>query len=116
MRRASAILAILVALTGLMGFVSSIDIEGVATSGVFGVALAVSGVAALLGRDLIYLAASWGLYLGMNLAADVDVIDTFRHESSAAARSGSIFLTALLVIGVIGLLLTLAARHRESRS
>lgn len=112
MRRAPAILAIIISLTGIMGFIGGVDLEGVITSGVFGVALLASGIATLLGWDLIYLATSWGIYIGMNLAAYVDVIAAMRNQQSPMA----VFLTALLIVGIVGLLLTLIARQKEIRS
>lgn len=116
MRRISAILAIIVALSGALGFVSGFDWAAVLSAGIFVFALAMGGIATLLGHDLIYLAASWGFYLGMNLAAYVDVIAAFQQHPSSITRPASIFLTLLLIVGVIGLVMALIARHREVRS
>src|ERR1043166_421693 len=113
MRRISAILAIVVALSGGLGFVSGFDWGVLLSSGIFAFALAVSGIATLLGHDLIYLATSWGFYLGMNLAAYVDVIAAFQQHPSSMTRPASIFLTLLLIVGVIGLVMALIARHRD---
>jgi hypothetical protein len=115
-RRAASILALAVACSGALGFVAGFDLTAVMTSGIFSVALAASGIAALFGRDLIYLAAAWGLYLGMNLAAYVDVIHAFSRRSADASAFGDILLSALLVVGVVGMLLTLYAQAKERRT
>ena len=110
MRKISAFLAILIALSGALGFVAGPSLEAIITSGVFAVALVAAAVIALRGGDLIYLAASWGLYLGMNLVAYVEVVDSLRDFARGAAR---LFLSILLAAGVAGLSLTLIARRQE---
>ena len=113
MRKISALFAILIALSGALGFVAGFYWSAVITSGVFAVALATAGAVALRGGDLILLAAAWGLYLGMNLAAYVDVIYSFGQKASSPGLFGDALLTILLVAGVLGVLMTFVARHKE---
>jgi hypothetical protein len=116
LRKISAILAILMALSGALGFAAGFDWAAVLTSGVFAVALFAAGVAALRGGDLIYLAAAWALYIGMNLAAYVDVIYAFSQKPSSLTAFGNVLLTMLLAIGVLGLSTSFMAHHKERRN
>jgi hypothetical protein len=115
MRKISAFLAILVALIGALGFVAGFDWAAVLTSGIFAVALLMAGVIALRGGDLIFLAAAWSLFIGMNLAAYVDVIYAFRQKPSSVGAFGNTLLTMLLVVGVLGLSASFIAHHKERR-
>ena len=113
MRKISAFLAILMALSGALGFLAGFDWAAVLTSGVFAVALFVAGINALRGGDLIFLSAAWSLYIGMNLAAYVDVIHVFSQKSAGPSLFGNILLTVLLMVGLIGLALTFVAHNKE---
>jgi len=110
MRKISAFLAILTAFSGALGFMTGPSWEAIVTSGAFAITLAVAGVLALRGADLIYLASAWGFYTGMNLAAYLEVIAALRNFTAGLA---DLFLSVLLLLGVVGLVLTLVANHRE---
>jgi hypothetical protein len=116
MRRIAAFMAILTALSGAFAFVGGTDWVALITGGVFAVALAAGGIAALFGGDLIYLASSWGLFVGMNLAAYVDVIGMLNKNAAQLNFVAEVGLSGLLVLGLIGLLLTLLAHRSERRT
>lgn len=107
MRRFSSILAIITALSGALGFVGGFSQEAALTSGIFALALLIAGIGALRGGALIYLATAWGVYLGTNLAAYVEVL------ASNTSAFASALLTALLSLGLVGLLTALTADKAE---
>ena len=113
MRKISAFLAILMGLSGVLGFVGGVSLEALFTSGLFAIALVVAGIAALRGIDLIYLAAAWALYLGTNMAAYSEVIYNFSRDRSSLGRFGTVLLTGLLVMGVLGLVTAFRAHQQE---
>jgi hypothetical protein len=116
MRRIAAFMAILTALSGAFAFVGGMDWVALITGGAFAIALAAGGIAALFGGDLIYLASSWGLFVGMNLAAYVDVMEMLSKNAAQRNFVAEVGLSGLLILGLIGLLLTLLAHRSERRT
>lgn len=116
MRRGAAILAILLAVLPLLGLAVGFDITASSITMIIAMALIAAAVAALRGGDLIYLASAWGLYLGMNLAAYIEVLGRFLEQSAPEARFGVAAITVLLVLSLSGLLLCLRAHQIEKRA
>ena len=116
MRSASALLAILVSIFGMAQLLVGRGDFFAITTLLYTVALIASATNVLRGGRLIYLATSWGLYLGMTLAAYADVV----YASTQSRDPISIFigsaLTLLPIIATIGLLLTLFAQRKEQSS
>jgi len=113
MRRLVAILAIFVALVSLpFGFVSDNTVVDALTFGLYSGALLIAGLATLRGTDLIYMAAAWGLYIGMNLAAFANVIGGLSRNAPAFVFEITLLL-CFLAVGPAGLVITFIANHRE---
>ena len=98
MRPTAAGLAILVATFGFLQLLPGRGDFFALSVLLYSVALVVSAIAAFRGGPLIYLATSWGLYLGLNLAAYADVV----YASSQKSDPISIFIS--IVLGALPLL------------
>jgi hypothetical protein len=114
MRRIAAVLAIILSLFGMpVGFLGGINWDSMLTSGVFWLALVSAAIWALMGRDLIYLAVAYGIFIGMNLASCLDVIEAMSARPSLQGSFGIVLAASVIAIGIAGLLLTLFANNKE---
>lgn len=113
MRQISAWLAIVAAMLGAAQLILGRGDTFALTAAVYTVALFASGIAVLRGAPMIYLATSWGIYIGTTLTAYLDVEATFSHESGPVAIFGLIALSALIVLEVLGLASAIVAYRRK---
>jgi hypothetical protein len=89
------------------------DWARVLTFGVFWIVLVVSAILALAGGDLVYLAVAYGIFIGMNLASSVDVIQAMLSQKSPGADFVLVVASVVLAIGMAGLVLTLIAKRKS---
>lgn len=110
MRKLDSALGVLVGLGWLVrGFMWAGGLDYVIAA----VFLLVAGILAWRGRDLIYLAGAWGVFLGMNLfsfaTSALSTVDGFHKENMG-------FLVFPALVGCLGLGLTFSVRRIERRS
>jgi hypothetical protein len=115
MRQFSAILAILAALIGAAQLLLGRGDTFALTTAIYTIALLVSAILALRGAPLIYLAASWGIYLGTTSAAYLDVEVTFLGKSDPVAVFGGLALVVLIIVEFVGLISSILAYRKEAR-
>lgn len=114
MRRTSAILAIVFALLGIFQLsINRGDFFGITTA-ICIIVLLGSALSALRGAALIYLASAWSFYLGLNLAAYMDVAGHSFQKDDAGAHFVTVVALLLLFGSVVGLATALTAYRRET--
>jgi prolipoprotein diacylglyceryltransferase len=116
MRRLSAVFGIVAALIGTTQLLMGRGNIFALTTAAYTVALLWSSISALRGGRLIYLATSWGVYLGMTLAAYFDVENSFLGQQGPIAQFGAIVVALLIITELIGLGLALLAYQKEYKS